>query len=81
MIPGTNPRVSIPREAGIIIQENEVTIETLSKEGKYGFIISKMEDGNYHPILNSGWDYATPEEAKESGENLVKKIREIDLEF
>jgi hypothetical protein len=71
----------IPRTEGLIIQGNEVLIDTYSKEGKHGFVISRREDGNYEPLIKSGADYATIEEATKSGNDLVAEIRKIDLEF
>jgi len=70
----------IPRTEGLIIQGNDVLIGIYSKEGKYGFIISRNEQGDYEPLIKSGADYTTHEEAKKSGEDLVAMIKEIDLE-
>jgi len=75
--------MQIPRTEGLIIQGNEVSVNTYfnKEQTKYGFVISRMEKGEDSPLIKSGLDYATLEEAMESGQDLVAKIREIDLEF
>lgn len=64
------------------IQNSSVTVETYSdaKGKKYGFIISRMENGHYRMEVSSNPVYDDENVAREDGEALVKEIKSKTLE-
>lgn len=70
--------------SALMIQENEVLVDTYSNKEKvnYGFIVYMIKDGEIHtPIVSTlpHFPYSSEKLALDSGNALVKEVKEIDL--
>ncbi len=72
--------MGLSRLSALVIKTNEVNVEVYSGKDtkKYGFIISRFENGNYRMIVSTEPVYGDKKEAKKAGDNLVKKVKEMD---
>ncbi|MDO8467596.1 MAG: hypothetical protein Q7S56_01455 [Nanoarchaeota archaeon] len=75
--------MGIDLHTALVIQGNEVYVDTTSKGGNdkppYGFMIYRFERDNYRPILSSDLIFSEKTRAKEEGEKLVETIKKLDL--
>ncbi len=71
--------MGISRLTAMIMQDSKVNVEVYGRTGKYGFIVSRMENDNYRELVSSSQSYDTKKEAREEGRNLVKEIKGLDL--
>ena len=70
--------------SAMTIQENETMVDTYSnnKETGYGFIVYLMRGKHIHTQIVSTLPrvpYSSRDEAQKAGEDLVKAVREVDL--
>lgn len=72
--------MNLSRLSVLVIKTNEVNVEVYSGKDtkKYGFIISRFENGNYRMIVSTEPVYDDKKEAKNEGDGLVKKIKEME---
>jgi len=72
--------MGISRLTALIIQTSNVSVETFRSpdEEKYGFIISRMERGNYQKLLSTKPYASNRDKAKSDGEGIVRKIKKDD---
>ena len=65
----------------LIIQGNETDVNPYQNRNsqKWGYIVSRMERGNYRPLVTCSLIYDSEEIAKKEGDGFVKSIRELNL--
>ena len=63
------------------IQENETLVDAYKNEqsGKYGYAITHNEDGHRLPIVSSKPIYDSRDDALTDGAELMRKVKELDL--
>jgi len=70
--------MGISRLTAMIIQTNDVNVETFEspETGKYGFIISRMERGNYRTLVSTKPYTDLRDKARSDGDKLVREIKD-----
>jgi hypothetical protein len=73
--------MGITRLTAIIIQTNDVSVETFrGTNEKYGFLVSRKEGEHYGLLLDTPPYSETQEQAQADGDSIVREIKEMDLE-
>jgi len=73
--------MNISRITAMIIKGNEVDCDSAGPDenGKFAGWISRMERGNYRPLLNTEPIYDSAEVAIKEMESIVKEINRLEL--
>lgn len=76
--------IGISLYSALMIQNNKVEVDTYHnlKKDSYGFIIYMVKEEEIHTEIISTkphFPYSTAKEAKTEGDNIVKKIKVLDL--
>ncbi|MEK6827401.1 MAG: hypothetical protein AABX99_02870 [Nanoarchaeota archaeon] len=71
--------MEIPLITALVIQSNNIKIDTFSKDGKWGYELYRFERGNYRPEITCNPIYENRKIAMEKGKELLEAIRQIDL--